>query len=131
MSLQPFAPATTLILQVSTGPAGVALVNGTPTIISWTAPNDGNLHRFVFQGSRNVTVSETGGAIALTYTVNGASGGAQSLTVAAGNTAAPSNASLSNSGFGATIAPGTTVSVVQSGALTLGACTVYAEIWGS
>jgi len=130
VSLQPFAPSTALVLQASTGAAGVALVNGTPAIISWTAPNDGNLHRFIFQGSRNVTVTEVGGALAVTYTTNGASG-AQSLTIAAGSTAAPSNAALSNSGFGATIAPGTTVTVAQTSALTSGTCTVYAEIWGS
>lgn len=122
----PGAPIEELV--ASTGPAGFALQNATPTILTWNVPNDGNLHRFTFYGTRNVTVAETGGSVALNYTPEG--GGAQSLIVAAGG-AGVGNGALANSGVGFTVAPGTTVTLTQTAALTAGACQVYAELWGS
>jgi hypothetical protein len=43
-----------------------ALINGTPTMISYTVPNDGMYHPVIVAGFLNVTIIEVGGAITLT-----------------------------------------------------------------
>ena len=45
----------------TTGPNGFALQNGTPTILEWTAPNDGKLHVVLTALLVVVTNPETGG----------------------------------------------------------------------
>lgn len=114
-----------LQLQATTGISGVALANGTPTITSWTAPSDGNMHRFMAISSLHVTSAETGGLVNVTWTAPGGAAG---------------SASLMNSNLGTglwydsaplLLAPGATVSIVQASALTAGAATIWAEIWAS
>ena len=48
-------------LVATTGVNGFALQNGTPTILTWTPPNDGQVHRVLLIAQENVTVAETGG----------------------------------------------------------------------
>lgn len=115
-------------LQASTGTAGYALVNGTGTIISWTAPADGALHRAALFGSLHCTVTATGGLINASWT--GPDGTAATHTFySAGQTAGspiqPGGAYL------ITVQAGTTVSIAQGSALTGGAASLWAEIWGS
>ena len=114
----------------TTGVGGFALQNGTPTILSWTAPNDGNEHRFLFYGARTVTVAETGGAMVFTYTPPG--GGAAIATTVAGGTSGVGTGGLGNVAcITGVAAANTVVSLAQSSALTAGACQVNAEIWAS
>jgi hypothetical protein len=124
----PFGAAPGLFLQAATPVAGVALVNGTPTILSWTPPNDGKLHRFTYFASMVVTAPETGGTVGFQFD-------------APGNVFASWNIFAPNQGagysFGQTVlqgqvcAPGQPVTLVQITALTAGAATLWAEIWGS
>lgn len=126
MSLNPFGTVPAMNLLASTGAAGYTLVNGTGTILSWTAPADGNMHRVLLMYSQHVTSAETGGLIQLaTVTPDG---GAHSYTVQGGG---------SGTGFSQgsqttyMVQSGSTVTLSQTSALTLGAAVFWAEIWGS
>jgi hypothetical protein len=125
----PFGTVPALGLQATTGAAGFALVNGTPTIITWTAPSDGNLHRFMIFSSIYVPVTTTGGSILAQYTKPGAAGQV-SHTLYPASVAAPGDILASNK-YLELIAPGTTVSILQTSAMTAGTATLWAEIWGS
>lgn len=114
----------------TTGTAGFALTNGTPTIISWTAPNDGAMHMFVCISTVHVTSAETGGTIQVIYQ-SPISGVTNHFTQAfAGGLGTDTNGQTGTTVF-ALVQPGTTVTVQQTAALTAGAATVYAELWGN
>jgi hypothetical protein len=121
---------TGLALRAATPAAGVALVNGTPAILSWTTPNDGNLHRFQVFLSMDVISTYTGGQIVVTFTSPGGNSVAWGVYAAGAATGAGWN-------YGEIfLAPtfvkaGTTVTISQGTALTAGAATLQAEIWGS
>lgn len=111
----------------ATGTSGFAKTNGTPTIISWTAPNDGNMHRVIVNAVQHVTSAETGGAVTVTWTApDGTTGTSQSLYSGGAGTGSVKAAGVAN----ALIGPNTTVAVAQTSALTAGATTVWAEIYG-
>ena len=117
--------------QATTGNAGFALQNGTPNILTWTAPADGNMHRFTVFSLLHCTSAETGGLVQVGYfgPFAGASMHVATLFNAGLGTdttgQAPANA------FDALVGPGTAVTITQTSALTAGAATVWAEIWGS
>jgi hypothetical protein len=112
-------------LLAATPVAGVALVNGTPTILSYTFPADGNQHRVLLLGSVQVTSTETGGAVSGSVVPPNGGSPAQPAFLVAGQSTG------NHVGTTAAIAgSGTTVSVIQSTALTGGAATMWAEIWG-
>jgi hypothetical protein len=114
-----------LTLLATTGAAGTALVNGTPTILTWTAPNDGALHRVVGAGGLVVTSTETGGQINLNFTDPAGNVRAKTLLAAA------QGAGYQSFGFAfVTVEANTTVTITQT-ALTGGAAVLYAELWGS
>lgn len=120
-------PATAQV-KATTPAAGTALVNGTPTILTWTAPNDGNLHPVVVCAALHVTGLETGGAIAVT--VSAAAGQPVTNTIFAGGKAV-GDYQGADSGVPDTnliLGPGQTVTVVQSSALTAGAALLRAQI---
>lgn len=119
-----FVPPAALNKQAATPAAGFALQNATPTIIQWTAPNDGQLHRVEVFLTVNVSSAETGGGIQWTYT--DPAGGTKSVNMNGGGQAAGSYHDLD----GGVVGAGTTVSISQSSALTAGAANAYAEIWG-
>ena len=109
----------------ATAEAGYALVNGTGTVISWTAPNDGNLHRVMVPATLHVSSSETGGAINVAFTAPDGTTGTQGIFSASHGAGVfgPDKAGT------VIIEPNTTVSVVQGTALSGGAATLWAEIW--
>lgn len=115
-----------LALLATTGLSGFALQNGTPNILTWTAPNDGQMHRATLSGELVVTSTETGGAVQATITDPG--GTVRNRSILNGGLGASFN---SVTGNGWTVAPNTTVTVAQSSALTGGAAILYAELWGS
>ena len=120
-----------LQLQESTGLAGFALINGTPTIISWSVPNDGQMHRYEIFMIIKVASSETGGQVNLNFTAP--DGTPQSIEAFAGGLPGPGiHFPVNSNGTGAVVvAPGTIVSITEQTALTAGAAVLYAEIWGS
>lgn len=122
MAFSPFSQPLTLV--ASTGIAGVALVNGTPTILSWTAPNDGQLHQVICFLDVNVSVAATGGAIQVNYTDPG--GTAATLNPIGGGQGVGTH----NGAATVLVGPGSTVTVSQ-GALTVGAAKLYAQIFAA
>lgn len=112
-------------LLATSGPVGFTLQNGTPTILSWTAPNDGNLHRVFFIGSVDVSSAATGGAVTANVVPPG--GGSPAVPqILAGGQAAGNHVGTN----AAIVGPGQTVTVQQT-ALTGGAAVAWIEIWGS
>jgi hypothetical protein len=114
-------------LVATTGVGGFALQNATPTILSWTTPNDGNMHRYTVFGVLYVTSAQTGGVI---QSESALPSGAATLfrTVVAGANADgeyPFNSACITTG------PNQTVTLQQTSAQTAGAATLWAEIWGS
>ena len=115
-----------LVNQATTGVAGFALQNGTPTIMTWSVPNDGKMHHGMVFATLDVTSTETGGAVTLTVTDPG--GGLGTHTLLAGG--ASSGSSTIPSAFPFAAEAGSSVIVAQSSALTGGAATLYGSIWG-
>lgn len=126
MSEQPFAAAPVIGLLAQTAPGGFALQNGTPVLLSWTAPNDGKQHRVAFVCQQFTTAAQTGGQVNISGTDplgNTFSFGALAAGAGAGAHVNTNSWDL--------ISPGTTVQLVQTTALTAGASIVCAELWGS
>lgn len=123
MTITPVSPQLQLV--ATTGLAGFAKQNGTPIILSYTLPNDGQMHRFIVLASEQVTVAETGGGIGLNLTVpGGAAQNAGTALFAGAKTIGGYHVS-----DGGLVQAGSLLQVDQSAALTAGACTVWAEIW--
>jgi len=127
MGLFPFAPNPAMNLLLTTGAAGFTLQNATPNILVWTAPNDGQPHRVFVVGNQNVSVSETGGQVSMTFTR--ADNGGTNAPVLFGGSAGTGYHNVANNV--AVVAPGSTVTIAQSTALTAGAAQVWMELWGS
>jgi hypothetical protein len=113
--------------QAATTVAGTALVNGTPTMLSWTAPNDGQQHRAQVMATLRVTSTETGGVISVGFTTP--DGSSTTLQLIAG--AQSAGVFTPNPPRTLICGANTAVSVQQTSALTGGAATLWAEIWGS
>jgi hypothetical protein len=121
--------AAALTMLATTGTAGYTLVNATGTILTWTAPADGNMHRVMLFGQTWVTTTEVGGALAISITdPGGHSSGSQ--TVDSGSHGVNFH-QLGSGYWNLLVEAGSTVTLSQSSALTTGAATLWAEIWGS
>ena len=117
--------ANQLALQWETTDAGYTLVNSTGTILSWTAPNDGNLHTVHLVSALHVTSPQTGGQITMD-------------TMLPDGTAVNPTAYAGGAGTGAAqfatdriVEPGSTTSLVQSTALSVGAAVLWAQLWAA
>lgn len=114
------------VIQAATGTSGYTLVNSTGTILSWTAPNDGLLHRAAVSGSLFASALETGGNISLLYTDPG--GNANSTPVWAGGL----NGANAGTAKFVSVKAGSTVTLQQTVALSAGGpSTLWAELWAS
>lgn len=130
-TIGPAAPS----LQATTGASGYTLVNGTGDVITWTAPNDGNLHRFIVYIRLIVQTNLTGGQIfiqnanaSLANAVNGSGTFAYNANTGAGDYILLRSNVSDEKGI---LGPGETIKITQSTAVTVGAAVLYAEIWGS
>lgn len=119
--------SNSLAKQAATAVTGYALANVTGTIISWTAPNDGNLHRFMIFCAQSVMSAETGGTVLVMCTNPDGTAASHQLYPGGSGTG---DIQQSNP-FTRMVKAGTTVSITQTTALTGGAATMWAEIWGS
>lgn len=100
-----------------------ALINGTATIVSLAAPNDGNFHNYWISAVLKVTVNETGGQVTVSFT--------QSGTVVTSTLFLPNNVVGNYTAIAGVMAdPGTTVLVQQATALTAGNATVSVIVSG-
>lgn len=121
-------PTTGVMVKVAdTGTTGIALTNGTGVLsgMSWTAPSDGNLHLVSCAAFQYVTSAETGGACKLEATTT--QGPTMLVVIFAGG---------AGTGIGTVntqilVEPGQSVSLQQTSALTVGASTLYAQIWAA
>jgi hypothetical protein len=119
------AVAGLLAKVAATANAGYTLINGTGSILTWTAPNDGNNHRVMVAGGIYVSTTEVGGTVVLNITLPNSV--AVSPSVFAANQGAGYHA---QGNYGVhLVAPGSTVTLQQSAALTGGAAVVFAELW--
>ena len=110
------------------GLAGFVLQNAIVNpIISWSVPNDDQLHRVQIFASMTVQVAETGGLIQVKGVNPDGAPWTHTLFPAGLDTGEQSPA-LSISRI---IEPGSTVSVLQASALTAGQASMWPEIWGS
>jgi parallel beta-helix repeat protein len=108
----------------SVAAAGYTMINGTATILSWTAPNDGNIHLVSIFSLMRVISATTGAQVSLTFTD-------------------PSNTSKTTTWFSTTrsadaysadfpqwmhlmVKPNTAVTLAQTSAMTGGAATIWA-----
>lgn len=118
-----------LTLQGTTGVGGYTLVNGTGTVFTYTTPNDGLMHRILTFANKVVGSTETGGAIWVTFTPM--SGAGTHVQIFNGG-AAGGFQTIGNGAFiTLLVAANTAVAITQNTALTGGASTLWAEIWGS
>lgn len=117
-------PVPTVVAATPLG--GFALQNATPSIISWTTPNDGQLHAVELSAMLIVSTAQTGGAVIISCTIGGQ---VKQLTIYGGGAAAGVFAQVSV--ITVECDPNTTVSLLQQTALTAGAANVYAEFIGA
>lgn len=113
----------------TTGPAGYTLINGTGTILSWTVPNDGKLHACMLMGEQVTTSAETGGQVQVSFTAP--DGSTQTFTIFSGGSGAGWISCGGSSWQNFSVAPGGTITLAQSTALTAGAAKLWAEIWAA
>lgn len=122
----PLFPSTQgLALQATTGLSGFVPQNAMPTILSWTAPNDGQLHRVLLMAGLTVASAQTGGAIGLMLNFPSSGG---TLTIYPG---AQGVGIHTASSFFLPVAAGSTVTLAQTSAQTAGTATLWAELWGA
>lgn len=114
-------------LQATTPVGGFALVNGTPDILVWTAPNDGKLHRALVLAQLQVTVNETGGQV----NIVGATPVINAAVLFANGSVVGGYSGQAGGYIVVTLQPGQTIRVAQAIALTAGAAVLFGEIWGS
>ena len=114
----------------TTGTAGFALQNGTPNILTWTAPGDSAVHMFVALSVVHVTSAETGGTVQVIFQSPISGAGNHFSQLVAGGLGTDANGQTGTTIFGL-VQPGTTVTIQQTTALTAGAATAWFEIWGS
>lgn len=128
MGSTPWGPVAPLGLVAATPyPAGFPLQNGTPVIATWTAPNDGRQHRVVCYAGQHVLSATTGGQINLTFT--GPDGGSPPVGIFPSGL--PGGYTPSTNGPGYIVKAGTQVIVQQVAAVTVGAATLFLELWAS
>ena len=115
------------IITAETSATGVALIDGTQTILSVAVPNDGKVHTIlaaVFV--KDVTAALTGGLVRFHWTPGPTSTPTTQGT--ARTTVATYYLSLVQANTNMSLKPGTTVTLKQTTAVTAGAATIYAKI---
>lgn len=116
--------ATVPTLVATTGIVGFNLAATSGDIITWTAPNDGNMHRVMTIVEMHVTSALTGGQVQAVH--NPPDGGSYNAQIIAANSAAGYH-NISNPVY--LVAPGGTFAVHQGSGVSAGAGVVWAEIW--
>ena len=115
-------PSAPIVAETSA--IGVALIDGTQTILTATVPNDGQCHLVLASMWKDVTTALTGGQTRLQWVVPAGTGVGADTTLTAVGTSGVSTSTTGDT----VVKPGTTVSVLQTTAMTAGAAKVYAKI---
>ena len=111
-------------ITAETSATGVALINGTQTILSVTVPNDGKPHQLIATALKDVTTALTGGAVTLTLTALVTT----AVTFPMTRTTVGTTRITTTSNSQTIVKPGTQVTIKQTTAMTAGAAKVYAKI---
>lgn len=111
-------PASEVFTVATTGTSGVPLIDGTQTILSWTAPDDGKLHTVLVGFVWDISSSLTGGAVQANVP------GKASIVVFSGGEAAGWKVPTTN--LIVVLNSGDALELNQTSAATAGAATVYA-----
>jgi len=104
----------------ATTTAGYTLVNGTGTILSWTSPNDGNMHTVIVMVGLNATSAQTGGVLALVGTLPNGTGFTSTFF---GN-----QTGFHQTNVNAMVEANTTTTFTQNTAQTAGAAVLWAVL---
>lgn len=121
----PTTPAGTAKQVAKTPSTGTAFGASQASILTWTAPNDGQMHQATYAGIIVAgAAGTTGGAVRILYTAGGQS---NNFSVSAGTLSANQVASSQDS---LAVDPGTTVNLQQATGLAAGAATIWASIMG-
>lgn len=116
----PTAPIT-----AETSATGVALINGTQTILSVTAPNDGKVHTLLAATFiKDISTALTGGTIILKWTTAANQTATHTTTITSVGITAYSALTIES----ITVRADTTITLSQTTAVTAGAAKVYAKI---
>ncbi|MDA8311043.1 MAG: hypothetical protein M0Z46_10615 [Actinomycetota bacterium] len=113
------------IVTAETSTTGVALINGTQTILTVTVPNDGKFHSVLWWVLKYVTVAITGGTVSAHWTTAHGTVNTDSMAATAAGAHFLASSSLA-SAMG--VPPGTAVTIAQASSMTAGAAKVYAKI---
>ena len=119
----PFPPGPPIAQPVTSAIAGYTLVNGTGNILTYAVPNDGLVHTVMISTMMNVSVAETGGQIQTAFTAPDNSAQTQQ------NHAAGLGTGIARTNMVLLCRPGTTVTLSQNTALTVGAAVLWGSIW--
>jgi hypothetical protein len=112
----------------TSNPSGYSLINGTGTVLTWTAPNDGATHIVLVAATLDVASTETGGKLTVGFTMpDGTSGYTYQLS--AGGQGVGYDYSL-YSVPPLIVKANTSVFITQSTALTSGAAKLWAKFIG-
>ena len=115
----PAAPAG-IPITAETSATGVALINGTQTILAVTVPNDGKLHFLDLRAYKDVTATLTGGQLTITHS--------QPATPSLTTNTPSTTVAVHGFSVAMLVLPNTTVTLTQSSAMTAGAAKIYAKI---
>lgn len=115
---------STLQLAATTGLTGYSLADSTGTILSWVTPNDGAMHRVIISATQSVTTAETGGSVGTSIVTPDNVTNSPAVFAGGDNVGYQYFTSMYQ------LYPGTTVALEQKSALSGGAATVWAEMWG-
>lgn len=119
--------ASDLVLQASSPLAGFPMVNGTPTFVTWTTPNDGQLHWVFIAAYLHASSDMTGGELGNGFTDPQGNAVLDDVFVPGGQ---PSGFSQWQTNL-VPCKAGTAVTVYQATALTIGTAQAWGGIWGS
>lgn len=115
--------------KAATTTSGYVLVNSTGNVISWTTPNDSAQHAALVFAQKIVTSNETGGAIQIQYTDPG--GNSRAFNLFPGGQTNGDQQPGSPAVLFVLAAPNTAVTIAQTSALSVGASTLWAALWGA
>lgn len=111
--------------------AGFPLQDATPTVVSWTAPDDGNAHRVLMFAMLSVSSDLTGGGVNCEfYAPDGTqfNDGVFGTDLSAGLYSPINDDWFFEQFF---VQAGSEVLIYQYSAVTGGAAIIWAELWGS
>lgn len=117
--------ANDMQMVATTDLAGYVFTTGGGNVLTWTAPNDGQMHRVELFGGTHCTAAATGGA--LHFNFQSPDGSNNTPIILGANQATGWH--FTNNAI-ALVAPGTTVTISQD-AQSAGAQTGWFELWAS